>query len=178
VRAASSSTGIVDPNALNEQRSLIAQMRQLRATGRVVLEFSPASNNVSSIPSLPLEDGDTFRIPSKPDTVSVIGAVYGQNVFLFNPARRVGDYVALAGKPNRIADRKHAFIIRADGSIFSRERAEGVWSNDFNNVRINPGDTIVVPEKPIRPTAMRALLDYSQILSSFGIAAAAIDVIR
>ena len=42
----------------------------------------------------------------------------------------------------------------------------------------NPGDTIVIPEKPIRPTAIRELIDYSQIFSSFGIAAAAIEVIR
>jgi polysaccharide export outer membrane protein len=178
VRAASSPTGIVDPNALTEQRSLVSQLRQLRATGRVVLEFSPISSGVASIPNIPLEDGDAFRVPSKPDTVSVIGAVYGQNIFLYNSERKVGDYLALAGKPNRIADRKHAFIIRADGSIFSRERAEGVWSNEFNNLRINAGDTIVIPEKPIRPTAIRELIDYSQILSSFGIAAAAIDVIR
>jgi protein involved in polysaccharide export with SLBB domain len=178
VRAASSTTGIVDPNALVEQRSLISQLRQLRATGRVVLEFTRASSGVVSIPHIPLEDGDMFRVPSQPDTVSVIGAVYGQNVFLYNSTRRVGDYLALAGKPNRIADRKHAFIIRADGSIFSRDRAEGIWSNQFDSLPMNPGDTIVIPERPIRPTAIKELIDYSQILSSFGIAAAAIEVIR
>ena len=178
VRAASSASGTLDPNSLTEQRSLIAQLRQLRATGRVVLEFQPGSSGVDTVPDIPLENGDLFRIPSKPNTVSVIGAVYGQNVFLFNPERRVEDYISLAGKPNRIADRKHAFIIRADGSIYSRERAQGVWTNSFNNARINPGDSIVVPEKLIKPTALRELLDYSQILSSFGFAAAAIAVIR
>lgn len=178
VRAASSTTGIVDPNALTEQRSLVTQLRQLRATGRVVLEFSPASTGVGSIPSIPLENGDIFRVPARPDTVSVIGAVYGQNVFLYNSTRKLRDYIALAGKPNRIADNKHAFIIRADGSVFSRERAKGVWSNEFDNARINPGDAIVVPEKLIRPTALKELLDYSQILSSFGLAAAGIAVLK
>lgn len=178
VRAASSTTGIIDPNALSEQRSLVSQLRQLRATGRVVLEFEATSSGVAVIPKIPLENDDVFRVPSRPATVSVIGAVYGQNVFLYTPNRKVQDYIALAGKPNRIADRKHAFIIRADGSIFSRERASGVWSNDFEHLRINPGDTIVVPEKLIRPTALKELLDYSQILSSFGLAAAAIEVVR
>ena len=178
VRAASSSTGILDPNSLAEQRSLIAQLRQLRATGRVVLEFAPASNGPASIPNIPLENDDVFRVPSRPDTVSVIGAVYGQNVFLYNADRRLGDYISLAGKPNRIADHKHAFIIRADGSIFSRERAKGVLSNNFDNARINPGDTIVIPEKLIKPSAIRQFSDYSQILSSFGLAAAAINVVR
>ena len=178
VRAASSPSGVLDPNSLAEQRTLIAQLRQLRATGRVVLEFQPGSSGVNTVPDIPLENGDLFRIPSRPNTVSVVGAVYGQNVFLFNPNRRVADYISLAGKPNRIADRKHAFIIRADGSIYSRELAQGVWTNNFSNARINPGDSIVIPEKLIRPTALRELLDYSQILSSFGFAAAAINVIR
>ncbi len=178
VRAASSSTGILDPNALAEQRTLVAQLRQLRATGRVVLEFRPASAGPDSIPRIPLENGDVFRIPSRPNTVSVVGAVYGQNVFLFDPNRRVEDYVDLAGKPNRIADRKHAFIIRADGSIFSRERTQGVLSNNFESSAIYPGDAIVIPEKLIKPTALRNVLDYSQVLSSFGLAAAAINVVR
>ena len=178
VRAASSSSGILDPNSLGEQRTLIAQLRQLRATGRVVLEFRPTSSGIDAIPRIPLENGDIFRIPSKPNTVSVVGAVYGQNVFLFDTKRRVEDYVALAGKPNRIADRKHAFIIRADGSIFSRERTQGVLSNNFDSSAIYPGDAIVIPEKLIKPSALRNALDYSQILSSFGLAAAAINVVR
>lgn len=178
VRAASSTTGILDPNALAEQRSLIAQLRQLRATGRIVLEFRPDSRGADPIPRIPLENGDVFRIPSRPNTVSVVGAVYGQNVFLFDSKRRVEDYVDLAGKPNRIADRKHAYIIRADGSIFSRERTQGVLSNNFDSSAIYPGDAIVIPEKLIKPTALRNVLDYSQILSSFGLAAAAINVIR
>ncbi len=178
VRAASSSTGILDPNSLGEQRTLIAQLRQMRATGRVVLEFGPTSSGVGAIPKIPLENGDVFRIPSKPNTVSVVGAVYGQNVFLFDVKRRVEDYVALAGKPNRVADRKHAFIIRADGSIFSRERTQGVLSNNFDASSIYPGDAIVIPEKLIKPSVLRNALDYSQILSSFGLAAAAINVVR
>lgn len=178
VRAASSSTGILDPNSLNEQRDLVAQLRSLRATGRVVLEFQPNSTGVASVPSIPLENGDVFRVPSRPNTVSVVGAVYGQNIYLYNPNRRLDDYIALAGEPNRIADRKHAFIIRADGSVYSRERAQGVLSNHFDAASINPGDAIVIPEKLIKPTALRQLLDYSQILSSFGLAAAGIEVLK
>jgi polysaccharide export outer membrane protein len=178
VRAASSSSGILDPNALGEQRTLVAQLRQLRATGRIVLEFQANTSGIESIPKIALENGDVFRIPSRPNTVSVIGAVYGQNVFLFDSKRHLGDYVTLAGKPNRIADRKHAFIIRADGSIFSRERAQGAFSNHFEDAAINPGDSIVIPEKLIKPTALKNLLDYSQVLSSFGLAAAAINVVQ
>jgi len=177
-RSVASSTGVTDPTSLAEQRLLISQLRRLRATGRVVLEFTPESTGLGAIPSLPLEDGDVFRVPPTPNTVSVVGAVYGQNVFLYSGSRKLNDYVALAGKPNRIADRKHAFIIRADGSIYSRERAQGSFSNRFETTRINPGDSIVIPEKLIKPPVLRELADYSQILSAFGLAAAAIEVIR
>lgn len=178
IRAASSTSGVIDPNALVAQQSLINRLRQAKATGRVVFEFLPESAGIDAIPNIPLENGDIFRIPSRPNTVSVIGAVYGQNVFMYNQNRRVEDYIDLAGKPNRIADRKHAFIIRADGSIFSRELAQGIWNNHFNNSRINPGDSIVIPEKLIKPTAIHQLLEYAQVLSSLGIAAAVINSSR
>ena len=177
-RAASSTTGILDPNSLAEQRSLVSQLRQMRATGRVVLEFRPQSTGIASVPSIPLENGDVFRVPSKPNTVSVIGAVYGQNVFLYDARRHLEDYIDLAGKTNRVADKDHAFIIRADGSIYSRQRAKGVLSNHFDDASINPGDSIVVPEKLIKPSALRQLIDFSSVLSSFGLAAAAINVVR
>lgn len=177
-RSVASLSGVTDPTALSEQRMLLEQLRKLRATGRVVLEFSPDSTGTAAIPRIPLEDGDVFEVPATPDTVSVVGAVYGPNVFLYSPSRRLEDYVALAGRPNRIADSKHAFIIRPDGSILSRERAQGALSNHFDTARIYPGDSIVIPEKLIKPPLIRSLVDYSQVLSSFGLAAAAVSVLR
>jgi len=178
VRTVSSASGITDPNALVQERSLVTQLKQLRATGRIVLEFRPESTGTEAIPNLGLEDGDVLRVPSKPLIVSVIGAVYGQNIFLYDGKRRVEDYLLLAGNPNRIADSKHAFIIRADGAIYSRDRAKGVWSNNFQHAQVNPGDTIVIPEKLIRPSAMRQVIDYSQIFSQFALGAAAVNIVR
>lgn len=178
VRTVSSTTGITDPNALVQERDLVTQLKQVRATGRIVLEFRPDSTGVQMVPALALEDGDVFRVPPRPLIVSVIGAVNGPNIFLYNSSRRVEDYLLLAGDSNRIADSKHAFIIRADGAIYSRERAQGVWSNSFLRAQINPGDTIVIPEKLIRPSAIRNIIDYSQIFSQFALGAAAINVVR
>jgi hypothetical protein len=45
-------------------------------------------------------------------------------------------------------------------------------------VRINPGDTIVVPEKTFKPSALRGVLDWSQMFSQFALGAAALDVIQ
>jgi protein involved in polysaccharide export with SLBB domain len=178
VRALSATT----PYAISQtsdERALIEQLRKMRATGRVVLEFKPDTVGEGAVPAISLENGDSFRVPSRPAIVSVVGSVYGQNVFLYNGTRRVGDYLTLAGKPNRIADKAHSFVIRADGSVLSKETVKGgLWSNNFNATLVFPGDTIVVPEKPVKPSVVKDLLDYATILSSFGVGAAAITVLK
>jgi protein involved in polysaccharide export with SLBB domain len=179
VRAVSASTAGAGGNLnLTNDEALIKQLRAMRATGRIVLEFKPLSAGAASVPAVQLEDGDTFRVPSRPLVVSVVGSVYGPNVYLYNGSRRVGDYLKLAGRPTRIADSAHAFIIRADGSIVSRNPAKGFWSDNFYNVAVYPGDTIVIPEKPVRPTFLRDVIDYSQVFSQFALGAAAINVIK
>jgi protein involved in polysaccharide export with SLBB domain len=158
-------------------RDLLSRLHQLRATGRIVLQIRPDAKGVDSLPDLPLEDGDVFVVPPKPSTVNVVGAVYDQNSFMFMPGRRVGDYLKMAGGPNRDADKKHMFIIRADGSVVSRTVNSGLWGNTFESAKIYPGDTIVVPEKTFRPTILRGILDWSQLFSQLALGAAAISVI-
>jgi protein involved in polysaccharide export with SLBB domain len=163
--------------AVATERDLISKLQQIRATGRIVLEQKPGSVGVAALPPIQLEDGDRFIVPSVPASVNVVGAVYDQNSFLFIPGRHVGDYVHLAGGPNRDADWKHSFIIRADGSVLSRAAANGVWGNTFDAVSIRAGDTIVVPEKIYRPTALRGFLEWSQLFSQLALGVAAISII-
>ncbi|HTV05685.1 MAG TPA: SLBB domain-containing protein [Acidobacteriaceae bacterium] len=177
--AISSAQDIASANAAAvSERQLISKLQQIRATGRIVLEEKPHSTGIAALPAIQLEDGDSFVVPPEPASVNVVGAVYDQNSFLFVPGRRVGDYLHLAGGPNRDADSKHAFIIRADGSVLSRAAASGVWGNTFASVRINPGDTIVVPEKTYGPSAMRAFLEWSQLFSQLALGAAAVSIIQ
>ena len=160
------------------QQNLLTRLRQLRATGRIVLESQPGNTSVDSLPDLPLEDGDRFIVPPRPASINVVGAVYNQNSFLYSPDRRVGDYLKLAGGPNRNADWRRAFIIRADGSVLSRRAELNLWGNGFDSVRLNPGDTLVLPEKVYKPSALRSLLDWGTLFSQFALGAAAIEVIQ
>ena len=63
---------------------------------------------------LALEDGDRFIVPPIPSTVGIVGAVYDPNSFLYLEHKNAGQYLRTAGGPNRNADRKQIFIIRAD----------------------------------------------------------------
>ena len=176
--AATTAQDIASANAaITTEQSLISKLQLIRASGRIVLEEKPGSIGVAALPPIPLEDGDTFIVPSVPNNVNVVGSVYDQNSFLFAPGRHVGDYLHLAGGPNRDADSKHAFVIRADGSVLSREAANGIWGNTFDSLRMNPGDTIVVPERIYGPSALRGFLDWSQVFSQMALGIAAIGII-
>jgi protein involved in polysaccharide export with SLBB domain len=181
---AASAAGAITPTdqtanaaSLAATQLLIARLRQLRASGRVVLSLAPDANSVASLPDLPLEDGDRFIVPPKPSSVNIVGAVYEQSSFLFDPQRRVFGYLKQAGGANRDADKKHAFIIRADGSVMSRDSAKTFWGNEFDQARVHPGDTIVVPERTYRGNGIRTLLDFSQLFSSIALGAGALAVI-
>lgn len=155
--------------AQTSSQELISRLRQVRATGRIVLEFRPGSKGVDSLPNIALEDGDVFVVPSVPASVNVVGAVYNQNSFLYSHSRRVSDYMHMAGGPNRNSDYRHAFIIRADGEVVSRSAYHGAWDNSFDGLHLYPGDTIVVPDKTIKPPALRAITDWSTVFSQLAL---------
>lgn len=164
--------------AQSSERDLVSALRQIRATGRIVLTLKPASTSTSDLPQMTMENGDRFVIPPVPSVVTVVGAVYNQNSFLYVRGRTAGAYLVQAGGPNKDADRRHEFIIRANGDVVSRDARNSPWRNEFANLRLNPGDTIVVPEKTFKPSALRGVLDWSQVFSQFALGAAAINVIK
>lgn len=163
--------------ATGMEQQLLASLRQIRATGRIVLQFKPGSSGADSLPNVSLEDGDTFVVPPVPSTVNVVGAVYDQNSFLYSRGLRVNSYLRLAGGPNKDADRRHSFIIRADGEVISYAMTRGPWGYGFDNLPIYPGDTIVVPDKTLKPTFLRGFFDWSQVFSQMALGAAALTVI-
>ncbi len=156
---------------------LIFRLRQLRASGRMVLEIRPTDTSVDALPPLSLEDGDRLAIPSRPATVDVVGAVYNQNSYLFRSSNRVGDYLKMSGEGIKDADLKNMFLVRADGSVISRNRTSSKWSGGFRAINVLPGDVIVVPLKVIRPDRMKALQAWSQLFSQFAVGAASLAVV-
>jgi protein involved in polysaccharide export with SLBB domain len=160
-----------------QNQNVISGLRQARATGRIVLNLGPDTKTAAQLPSLSLENGDAFVVPHRPSTVSVAGAVYNPNAFIFEPGRRVGYYLNLAGGPNHDSDRKRAYVIRADGSVISKQQISSLRRNAFESLRIYPGDTIIVPLNLNKGATLRNVVDIAQIFGQFGIALAAANVI-
>ncbi len=161
-----------------QARAALSRLRQAQPTGRIVLELKPDSKGIASVPDIALEDGDRFVVPKTPSSVTVEGQVYSANAFLYEPNKRVRDYIRLAGGPDRIADRKREFVIRADGSVVSHQFVSSRQYGEFERLLTLPGDTVVVPPKIEKGAVLRELVDISTILQGFGIGAAAIEVLK
>jgi len=176
VSGGSNTGGIAAAEA--SERELLAELQQVRANGRIVFPFRPDSAGVGIIPDIKLENGDTFLIPAIPSTINVLGAVYNQNSFIYHPGSQVRSFLDLAGGPNASADQHREFIVRANGAVVARTVVKGVWGNEFFHLNLYPGDTIIVPEKTIKPSVLRSVLDFTQIFSQLAFGAAAINVLR
>ena len=161
---------------------LIATLRRVRASGRVVLQFTPDSKGTETIPEIALEDGDRFVIPPVPATVNIVGAVYDQNSFLYTRNRKVGAYLRMAGGANRDADRKREFVVRADGEVVSRAQISGsLWSgsgSEFSKLSIDPGDSIVVPDKTFKPSNLNNIINVAQGIGNLAIDAVLLSEVQ
>ncbi len=160
------------------QQSALARLAAIKPTGRVVLAMRPSAQTIDDIPDFPLEDGDAFYIPPRLSTVQVAGAVYNANAFRYEEGQRLGRYLDAAGGPTREADSKRIFVIRADGSVVSRQSRNAHFHGGFEKMRLQPGDAIVVPEKLRVSSKLNQFVQWTQLSSQLALTAAAMNILR
>jgi protein involved in polysaccharide export with SLBB domain len=140
--------------------------------------MKPDSATTADIPDFPLEDGDSFYIPPRLSTVQVAGAVYNANAFRYESGERLAAYLDNAGGANRDADQKRIFVIRADGTVVSRQSRNTHSHGNYENLKLLPGDAIVVPEKLRVSSKMADFVQTTQFMSQLALTAAALNVIK
>ena len=161
----------------NAQMHMLGNLRSVRASGRLVLEVGPQDNSIDALPDIPLEDGDRITIPQRLQMVNVVGAVYRQSSYVYVEGSNVRHYLRLAGSATQTADLKHALLVRADGSVLDRKSTSGMWRGGLYDIRVLPGDTLVIPTKLATGAFQRNLRDWTQIASQLAIAGASLAVI-
>ncbi len=173
-----------DPSEKADQDEAVAQLQTMLervetsgSTGRMVIHVSPDPKQWQGTPNdVVLRDGDSLVIPKTPNFILVNGAVYDQTAITYRPGRNAGWYLAQAGGPTQLADRKGIFVIRADGSIVGGPSSFGLWKQPTLVVPLRPGDTVVVPERALGPnskwkTVLQTATTVSSIATSAAIAA-------
>lgn len=175
---------IVDPRDVEvakveaaAQTRLLARLRAVKATGRIVLELPSEGAGMKSLPAMMLEDGDRLYVPPRPSTVAVYGSVYNQNAYIYRSGKRLGDYLAQAGGPTRDADRGSIYLVKADGTVISKRQSNSIFGN-FDGQKIVPGDAVVVPEDFDKFSWTRELKDWTQIFYQFALGVAGLKVLK
>ena len=170
-------TGADQQAQLAMQQTALASLASIKPTGRVVLDMKPAAETIADMPAFPLEDGDTFYIPPRLSTVEVAGAVYNANALRYEPGKRLIAYLNDAGGATREADPKRIFVIRADGTVVSRQSRNSHSHGSYGNLKLLPGDAIVVPEKLIVSGGLQKFANYAQIISGAAMTGAVLATI-
>jgi protein involved in polysaccharide export with SLBB domain len=181
-QSATSIAASANPGDLNQmvaaQQSIVNQLRNTRASGRVALAVRPKDKSVNDFPDLALEDRDRLLIPHTPSTVSVIGDVYNPGSFIFEPRNTAGAYLEVAGKGKPQSDLHHAFVLRANGFVVAANDVNGLFTGaKFERIHLYPGDQIIVPYKLPTGSFVRGLRDWTQIASQLALTAAALAVV-
>jgi polysaccharide biosynthesis/export protein len=132
-----------------QTETTLDQLQENQPAGRVVIHIQPDMKNWrNSIADVPLRDGDVLTIPKKADYVTVTGQVFNPTAVSFRPGHSANWYLSQAGGMTQLANKKAAFVIRADGSVISaKNNGSEFWGGDPLSAVLKPGDSIVVPEK-------------------------------
>ncbi len=155
----------IDQKEVIEVDDAVDQMRsfELRDGDVVVVEHKFLTKhsfdyNLKKLPN------DNIFYPAYENKVFVIGAVRGPGAFPFNQYYNLRQYLTLAGGTTTMAKRGKISVVTIEGK--SHKAKDG----EYDGV-INPGDTIVVPEKSIPTSFYIGLLPT---IASLGLSAAAL----
>lgn len=166
----------IQQQAMQQQLAFISKMRQIQPAGRIILNLKSSNTSFDELPKFRLENGDTIYIPALPDTINVVGQVYNPATFIYVPDYSVGKYINLAGTENQYADTSVEYVLRADGTLYSKQQSG--WFGSFASRTLNPGDVIIVPQQIQFGGVVQNLINWTQVLANFGTAAAAITVFK
>jgi protein involved in polysaccharide export with SLBB domain len=162
-----------------QMKDLIDKLKTVKASGRMVISLDQPETLKKTPYDIELVDGDSLFVPSNPQTVQILGAVFNQTAFVYNKEKSIESYVNLAGGYTESADKKRLYVFKADGTAVKPEGGGLFLFGDDTyqtGKDLEPGDTIVVPEKLERIAWLREIKDITQILYQIAVTTGVIIV--
>ena len=174
-------------SALDGLSKNVERMKTMRAEGRVVINLAQLAELKKSSYDLYMEGGDVLEIPARSNVINVMGEVYNPVAYVYIPENSsVEYYLNKSGGATNDAEQSEIYVIRADGTVFSRQQSSfGIkWSEDaqkwslgsFMSTFLEPGDSLVVPQKLERTAWLRNIKDITTIISQIALTAATVFI--
>lgn len=141
---ASKKEGDMVPEEAKLQEQIIENIKKDNALneydGRIVLNIkSNDPDKLSDSQNILIQDGDEIYIPRLLNHVTVMGEVYNEASFVYQPGQSARHYIRLVGGYTPNAKRLKMYKVSANGKA-RRVRVASIS-------KVEPGDTIVVPRK-------------------------------
>jgi protein involved in polysaccharide export with SLBB domain len=173
---------------LAAKKQLLEKMKTTEPTGRMVLDLDRVLTQPQSDFDFKLQPGDRLVVGKIPDFVNVLGEVYNQTAMLVLRGKKVSFYLDQVGGPTDDADHKQIYLVKANGTVISK-RQEGMFgiaswdqgknrwtAGGFESLKVDPGDTIIVPKKVDRYSWLRLTKSITEIMYQIAVAAGVLVV--
>ena len=159
---------------LEQKKKFIESLKQLKATGRMSIRLAHLRLLKNSEYDIELEEGDSLFIPMRNSVVNVTGAVMSSGSFVYSEHLDYKDYINMAGSYTRYADEDNVYVLKVDGTAEKLSNGYINWNmtksrwevDEFGEdiKQIEPGDSIIVPEKLSSVAWLRDIKDFTQII--------------
>ncbi|ABQ27233.1 polysaccharide export protein [Geotalea uraniireducens Rf4] len=163
--------------ALESLQRIVALLKAAKAEGRLVINMDKLDKFRDSPYDVELKGGDLLEVPQVPNAVNVLGQVYNPTSFIPIDGEDVEFYLGKAGGSTREAEESDTYVVRADGTVISRQQVsmfKNLFFCGFMSTPMEPGDTIIVPQKFERIAWMREIKDIAVILGNLALSAGVI----
>ena len=125
--------------AMNE---VVDKLANYEGKGRLVIDLKRALLGDAAA-NLEMQEGDSLFIPKRPYSVAVVGEVRQPGAHLFDGELTLEDYLSLSAGTTARSDEENVYVVRASGAVVRPETSMTRFVKTA--VRLQPGDTIVMP---------------------------------
>jgi polysaccharide biosynthesis/export protein len=154
-------------------QQLLSQLRDTIPVGRLVIDIDGVmKGRPGATGDVILRDGDMLLIPKKAQEITILGEVQSPTSHVFEAGLTRDEYIAKSGGTTQKADRKHIYVVRANGDVVASGGAG--WFRRSRSVEMRPGDTIVVPLDTERVRALPLWQAVTTIIYNLAVALLAV----
>ncbi len=174
--ATNSGNGASASQGLVVGQQLLAQLRQTKPVGRLVIDVEGVLKGQPGGPDdVLLRDGDKLLVPKKTQEITILGEVQSPTSHVYEAGLTRSDYIAKSGGTTQKADKKRIYVVRANGDVVAGGRTG--WFRRTQTFDMRPGDTIVVPLDTERVGALPLWQAVTTIMYNLSIAILAIHTL-
>ncbi len=159
---------IISPADMTEDEYDYFKAKSRQTSGRVVVDFVDLFVNDNLNENIALYKGDVIKIPEKKNYIIMLGQFVTPGKIIFDPMLSVNDYIILAGGFGWRAIENEVRVIKAN---------TGEWIDAADVEKLDPGDTIWVPEEPPGPKFWEVFMDGLTVVAQLAAIVAAMAAI-